>query len=288
MNGPRGAWWTLFGSVLVLGACIDSHDSLVGEEEPDDGASGTSSTGGGSGASNGGSSGSSGASGGTVATGGTAGSSGAAGSGGVCTPGSTRQAGCNECVCQDDGSWLCTRSACPQCVEGETRFPDGCNECVCTNGAWGCTQMACRDRCEPGDVIPSLDGCNTCTCDRTGAYRCTERDCGACPAPVEPAECTVPYYYIRTPGTERCCFYAEACTAPVLADDLAYATFADCMAGPSDYGRRGDCDGDPFTGYETDLKTSKENCGSCGLVCAEIEGEPGTVSCQNGDCVLTP
>ncbi|HEX6275376.1 MAG TPA: hypothetical protein VFZ53_20190 [Polyangiaceae bacterium] len=266
MNRRPGAWWTLLGSALVLGACIDSNDSLVGEVEPDGGTSGTS------GSSNGGSGNGGGATGGTAGAGG-------------CTPGSTRPASvgsCNTCTCQDDQRWICTRTACPECAPGETRSPDSCNTCSCVDGFWNCTERVCAD-CEPGTIIPRPDGCNTCTCDDTGSFRCTERECGECPAPEEPVACTVPYFYIRAHETERCCFYPEPCTAPVLADDSAYSSYAECMAGPSDYGRRGNCDGDPFSGYETDLMTDPKNCGFCGYECVNLENR--AVGCVGGECV---
>jgi hypothetical protein len=290
MNRRRGAWWTLFGSALALGACIDSNDSLVGEVEPDDGTGGTSGTSGAGGTEAGtsGTSGKSGTggksgSGGTIGSGGT---SGTAGAGGECTPGTTLRpsdSSCNTCTCQDDHSWICTRTACPECVPGETRRVDRCNSCSCEDGFWSCTEQVCSD-CEPGDIVPQPDGCNTCICNEMGTFRCTDHDCGECPQPEEPAECTVPYYYVRT-GAGRCCFYPEACTAPVLADDSAYTNLEACMAGPSDYGRRGDCDGDPFTGYETDLLSDVENCGTCGFACADVEG--AVVSCRNRECVAT-
>jgi hypothetical protein len=281
MNRRCAAWGTLLVSALALGACIDANDSLVGEVEPDDGTGGTSGTSASGGRDTGGTSGN----GATSGSGATSGTTGTGGTTGECTPGTTIPASdssCNTCTCQDDHSWLCTRTACPECVDGETRRVDRCNSCTCEDGFWTCTEQVCSD-CDPGDIVPQPDGCNRCICTEMGTFRCTDHDCGECPAPEEAAACTVPYYYIRTPAAERCCFYPEPCTAPVLADDSAYTNLEDCMAGPSDYGRLGNCDGDPFSSYETDLMSDVENCGACGTVCVQTAG--ASVRCEKGQCI---
>lgn len=46
-------------------------------------------------------------------------------------------------------------------------------------------------------------------------------------------------------------------------------------------GTWGDCDGDVFSGCETDLNTDPKNCGACGMVCS---GAQGTPVCVNGVC----
>jgi hypothetical protein len=66
----------------------------------------------------------------------------------------------------------------PECQEG-TQKPadDGCNTCTCDQaGNWRCTALPCGD-CTDGATRPAGDGCNDCVCER-GAWTCTQRNCG--------------------------------------------------------------------------------------------------------------
>lgn len=108
------------------------------------------------------------------------------GGGAACEPGAARAAGdgCNTCTCSATGEWLCTRSACSVCTEGETKN-DGCNTCSCSGGQWACTDRACpAPVCKDGET--QVQSCNTCTC-MNGQWGCTNI---ACPLPPPPPACT--------------------------------------------------------------------------------------------------
>ena len=46
---------------------------------------------------------------------------------------------------------------------------------------------------------------------------------------------------------------------------------------------RGDCDGDPSNGCETDLTADTSNCRACGHACSSKEGVTGAM-CVDGRC----
>lgn len=66
-----------------------------------------------------------------------------------------------------------------ECEPGQQRpAGDGCNTCTCDDsGSWGCTELACG--CEEGATQPAGDGCNTCTCS-AGEWVCTDEACEEC------------------------------------------------------------------------------------------------------------
>ncbi len=91
-----------------------------------------------------------------------------------------------------DGSWVgrtgpdCEFAPCPACKPGDnTTAPDGCNECSCQDdGSWACTERACGGSCVgaecgapctacPGDE-PKCEGDPTGVCD--GAGNCVVGD----------------------------------------------------------------------------------------------------------------
>ena len=151
---------------------------------------------------------------------------------GPCEPGDSMPAGdgCNTCSCTDDGQWACTEIGCDptqgatdgQDSGGTNGFPpgmcepgdqipadDGCNTCTCDDsGLWACTEIDCGStgggECTPGDTMPAGDGCNTCTCDDTGLWGCSEI---ACPPQVNVCEAQEPDY-------------ATITAASIVGDDL--------------------------------------------------------------------
>jgi hypothetical protein len=68
-----------------------------------------------------------------------------------------------------------------ECAPGEMKpVDDGCNSCTCNEvGRWRCTGLDCNDVCTEGEVRAAGDGCNTCTC-LDGEWACTIRDCQTC------------------------------------------------------------------------------------------------------------
>jgi len=81
-------------------------------------------------------------------------------------------------------------------VGATARAADGCNTCICAeNGLWTCTTVACGTSdgggassgitCSyngtsyhPGDIFPSVDACNSCTCPPSAQVACTLVGCG--------------------------------------------------------------------------------------------------------------
>ncbi len=96
----------------------------------------------------------------------------------ACVPGATRSAGddCNTCSCSTQGEWICTRSVCNLCKEGDTKKVD-CNTCSCSGGAWQCTKQACLPPTVCTDGQTMQQDCNTCTCSGGQWGGCTERAC---------------------------------------------------------------------------------------------------------------
>ena len=93
-----------------------------------------------------------------------------------CTEGESRIAddGCNECVCDESGSWDCTELACPgpECEPGDVTGE--CDECFCDEeGFWACADLICPD-CEAGDVSGE---CDECLCSDDGFWECSDIEC---------------------------------------------------------------------------------------------------------------
>ena len=238
-------WFSGVGGGLLLVACIDSNDTLVGEMHPD-------------------------SSGGTSGTGESGGTSGTGESGGTSGDGSSGSSGSG------------ASGVGGACEAGDVRHGEHCQTCTCEDGSWSCFQPPCPP-CFVGDESATIDGCNTCTCVNGVNRECTNRECGACPAPVPPTPCLTNENYFRMTETQTCCYYADPCTAPTSLADGAYPTYGACMGGPTSWGSFADCDGDSSNGYETDIKNTIENCGGCGILCATSHATP---HCDWGQCVV--
>lgn len=66
------------------------------------------------------------------------------------------------------------------CEPGDvTPAADGCNTCTCLDdGTLACTEIGCEPGCEPGEEVPAGDGCNTCGCLEDGTIGgCTRLAC---------------------------------------------------------------------------------------------------------------
>ena len=106
--------------------------------------------------------------------------------------------------------------------------PQGLFHSSC-HGYWTCESSSCVYYCgappspgcdyngahyAAGDVFPSSDGCNECTCGTDGTVACTERACACDPASEPsrhyigtPEECTR-ISYLCAPGTHP---FSNAC-----------------------------------------------------------------------------
>ncbi|MEZ4390488.1 MAG: FG-GAP-like repeat-containing protein [Polyangiales bacterium] len=165
---------------------------------------------------------------------------------GACVAGSCGVARCNAGFADCDGD---PSNGC----EVDTRAsPTSCgrcgNACPSTNGAATCRAGVCAITCAAGYGDCDGDPANGCETDT----RANALHCGAC-------------------GT--------ACSFPNAG--------ARCNAGRCESTRvcspttRGDCDGDPANGCETDLLTAAANCGACGAACALANA---TATCAGGRC----
>jgi hypothetical protein len=63
-------------------------------------------------------------------------------------------------------------------------FANGCNTCTCTKTGLVCSDTPCVTGCSyggshysPGESFPATDGCNKCSCQSDGSVICTEMDC---------------------------------------------------------------------------------------------------------------
>jgi hypothetical protein len=193
--------------------------------------------------------------------------------GGTCVPDnsmSTSSCGttCSLCPTPVRGTASCggTPPACGQSCAGSPNTPTLCNAganatCVnTTNDIGNCG--ACGAACSTNHATPSCAG-SKCTitacatgyadCDGNAANGCeidTNTNVGSCGACGQPCN--------MNGGVEGC--VGGKCTQPV------------CNA------PNANCDGNAATGCEVDTATDKNNCGSCGHVCAT-----GT-NCTGGIC----
>ena len=65
------------------------------------------------------------------------------------------------------------------CKPGQVKqADDGCNTCSCDDsGQWGCTEIGCV--CKPGEVRLGDDGCSKCACEG-GSWACDPSGCADC------------------------------------------------------------------------------------------------------------
>jgi len=158
-------------------------------------------------------------------------------------------------VCNPDGT--CAPQACVPssvtCADESTRrvcSADGrtvtTTPCpTVTNGVSRCGDGVCATACNPGFADCDGNAANGCETDtRTSASSCGR--CGnVCPSAGGSAACV-----------------AGSCTLT-------------CSAG------RGDCDGTPTNGCETNFSSSNTHCGRCGNTCA------AGLTCTDGVCLLS-
>jgi hypothetical protein len=210
-----------------------------------------------------------------------------------CEPGDVKpgEGECFNCSCDMTGHWDCPDITCEPCVEGEMTGTE-CMECVCNErGTWSCTgffdgMCGGPEECVPGETYPAGDGCNTCTCSMDGVLMCTMKFCGGMCA-YGTVDCNAdPSDGCETDtltSVQNCGGCGVGCTAPV--GQMAVCDEGVCVPGGlvCEVGRA-DCDGDVDNGCETDISSSPDNCGACGLVCMAAVGD--TAVCNVGQCGL--
>ncbi len=129
---------------------------------------------------------------------------------------------------------------------------------------------ACGNKCAPGKLCYDIDGDRVpeCICERANETLCGDTshyNLGCYDLLNDPNNCGTCFNRCRAdePNTVAACRQGlcEAACAPGW----------------------GDCDGDPNTGCETNLKASGANCGACGKRCDTQAGQP----CVDGQCAMT-
>lgn len=107
--------------------------------------------------------------------------------------------GCNECVCNPDGTITCSQEVCCEWEDGtiasgtSVSSPDTCQECTCVDDGTLICQVTSDCRCagEPGWCEPPPGDCSAQPyCDETGQWSCEiycqcEDTPPACPAPPD-------------------------------------------------------------------------------------------------------
>lgn len=165
---------------------------------------------------------------------------------------------CGETICPA-GKGDCNGDPEDGCEVDLAADPENCVTCggLCTvaNGTGKCTPTGCAiDRCDPGfaDCDGIYDnGCETNT-------ETSLNHCGGCGQ-----ICTI------EGGTPKC--------------EDGLCKVRTCNSG------RGDCDGNPDNGCETNINTNQTHCGACaaagGVDCNSIYAN-ATATCQNGNCAF--
>lgn len=169
------------------------------------------------------------------------------------------------------------KKKCPPCkrrAKGKCkgRLPDGA---ACPGGA-----------CQSGACVPPTPDCR-CDGRECGPNACGQ-SCGPCPSDrvCQDGRCLLACAPGLTPCGSECVdlrsdrFNCGACGADcAFPHALATCEAGECQMGACDTGYA-ECDNDPETGCETNLRTDPADCGACGHVCPE-----NSPQCHNGDCV---
>jgi hypothetical protein len=207
---------------------------------------------------------------------------------------------CNNGVCAvaacDTGRGDCDGNASNGCevdVTGTVAHCGGCGRaCNLANATASCAMgrcavMACAEGFRDCDGDPA-NGCEVNT-------RADNGNCGACGTVCAAGQvCAMGACTLSCPsGQTACqsgCFDVQTAPGHCGACDRACPARANaavgCAAGVCTAACNngyGDCDSDPATGCETDLRSAVAHCGACGRSCA-VAG--GTAACVNGQCAV--
>lgn len=119
------------------------------------------------------------------------------------------------------------------------------------------------DDCEPGDMVPAADGCNTCTCQDDGTLACTEIACDPDP---DPGECE--------PGTSVPA--DDGCNTCECLDDGTIGGCTEIACDPPDT--------DPFDGPELSSCEPETPFDSLVINGVSIDGDTMTVDVAYSGC----
>ncbi|HOT10653.1 MAG TPA: hypothetical protein PK710_12825 [Polyangiaceae bacterium] len=192
---------------------------------------------------------------------------------GVVPDGCNGTLNCGDCA----GGQVCGGAGPNVCGTGECT-PKTCAQvgASCGYASDGCSKALDCGKCDPpdqcgGSGVANQCGCTPKTCGQLGANcgpvdtGCGSADCGSCDAPDTCGGGGVP---------NQC-----GCTCS-LPNAVTSCLGGVCMIKSCNAGWA-DCDGIADNGCEANLATNKNNCGSCGKICADVHG---AAVCVAGDC----
>ncbi len=181
-------------------------------------------------------------------------------------------------------------AACGTCGHACTVPPNATATCatstcgfVCNTGYADCNGLP-ADGCEV-DVANDPANCGMC-----GSPCSTNHDSPVCTAGVCTVTCAAGYGDCNTNPADGCevnletdvldcgaCHHGCSFPSAGAVCSLGVCARSECAAG------RGDCDGIPSNGCETDITTSAANCGACGNACSLPHAVP---ACVSSACVI--
>jgi len=100
------------------------------------------------------------------------------------------------------------------CQQGQAKpAGDGCNTCTCdASGQWNCTEIGCI--CKTGETRIGDDGCSKCSCDN-GNWACDPQGCAECsPGSVRASDDMCSMCTCGTDGTWQCPPAGTGCGTP--------------------------------------------------------------------------
>ena len=183
---------------------------------------------------------------------------------GVCGSGCT-----SDTQCKDAKAPFCdkTTGRCVACNPTSDRCPDG-TYCAVQGGNASCVP-GCKADAECAAMDPSSKCCGHKCIDASA----DTSNCGACGnACAQGSSCCSGTCLNTSADVTNCGSCGNVCNLPNATPGCSNGS---CVI-QSCNSNRGDCDGNPLTGCETNLKSDTDNCGRCGKSCL--------IACVSGSC----
>ncbi len=208
-----------------------------------------------------------------------------------CDPGQTycdQQRACVDTQSDDQDCGSCGTTCTPTLSDGGTLPPNvylGCQNGVCGHpkceSGWADCDGKSNNGCETNLLLPTSCGACTTVCAPGQSCRSVNgRPTCVCPPGRELCGDTCVDLATSTSNCGTCgnnCAFAKPFAGG--RPHCAYGSCRyECLLG------RGDCNGDPSDGCETNLNADPRNCGVCGNACDMAGGQP----CIAGRCAVEP